>query len=106
MLLTGGSEGGAVPRRNRVPEVSYAVEEVDSCSACYGNLVHALNLLREEGLLDKLHDRIAIGQGMQGKTGRLGIGRCTKDFDTCIMGCPPEPEKIYEELKKYILAHA
>ena len=43
---------------------------------------------------------------MQGKTGPLGIGRCTKDFDTCIMGCPPEPEKIYEELKAYILAGA
>ncbi len=106
ILLNGESEEEDLPRRNRILEVSYAVEEVDSCSACYGNLVHALNLLREEGLLDKLHDRIAIGQGMQGKTGRLGIGRCTKDFDTCIMGCPPEPEKIYEELKKYILAHA
>ena len=106
ILLNGESEEEELPRRNRILEVSYAVEEVDSCSACYGNLVHALNLLREEGLLDKLHDRIAIGQGMQGKTGRLGIGRCTKDFDTCIMGCPPEPEKIYEELKKYILAHA
>ena len=104
--LNGKSEEEELPRRNRILEVSYAVEEVDSCSACYGNLVHALNLLREEGLLDKLHDRIAIGQGMQGKTGKLGIGRCTRDFDTCIMGCPPEPETIYNELKSYILAHA
>ena len=101
--LNGASEEDELPRRDRILEVSYAVEEVDSCSACYGNLVHALNLLREEGLLDRLQDRIAIGQGMQGKTGPLGIGRCTKDFDYCIMGCPPEPEKIYEELKKYIL---
>ena len=91
---------------DRILEVSYAVEEVDSCSACYGNLVHALNLLKEEGLLEKLHDHIAIGQGMQGKTGRLGIGRCTKDFDTCIMGCPPEPDQIYKELRQYILANA
>ena len=83
--------------------MSYAVEEVDSCSACYGNLVHALTRLREEGLLDKLTDRIAIGQGMQGRTGRLGVGRCTEKFDTCIMGCPPEPEKIYRELKEYIV---
>lgn len=104
--LNGDSEEEELPRQNRILEVSYAVEEVDSCSACYGNLVHALNLLREEGLLDKLKDRIAIGQGMQGKTGPLGIGRCTSGFDTCIMGCPPEPEKIYEELKAYILAHA
>ena len=104
--LNVGSEEEELPRQDRILEVSYAVEEVDSCSACYGNLVHALNLLRKEGLLDRLHDRIAIGQGMQGKTGTLGIGRCTKDFDTCIMGCPPEPEKIYDELKAYILAHA
>lgn len=101
--LNEGGEEDELPRKDRILEVSYAVEEVDSCSACYGNLVHALNLLREEGLLDRLQDRIAIGQGMQGKTGPLGIGRCTKDFDYCIMGCPPEPEKIYEELKKYIL---
>lgn len=104
--LNGESGEEELPRRNRILEVSYAVEEVDSCSACYGNLVHALNLLREEGLLDRLRDRIAIGQGMQGRTGRLGIGRCTKEFDHCIMGCPPEPEKIYDELKAYILAHA
>lgn len=104
--LNGSGEEEELPRQDRILEVSYAVEEVDSCSACYGNLVHALNQLREEGLLDRLRDRIAIGQGMQGKTGPLGIGRCTKDFDTCIMGCPPEPEKIYEELKAYILAGA
>ena len=102
--LNGESEEDELPRRDRILEVSYAVEEVDSCSACYGNLVHALNLLKEEGLLDKLQDRIGIGQGMQGKTGRLGIGRCTKDFEYSIMGCPPEPEKIYEGLKKYILS--
>ena len=101
--LNAGSEEDELPRQDRILEVSYAVEEVDSCSACYGNLVHALTRLREEGLLDKLTDRIAIGQGMQGRTGRLGVGRCTGKFDTCIMGCPPEPEKIYRELKEYIV---
>ena len=101
--LNTGSEEDELPRQDRILEVSYAVEEVDSCSACYGNLVHALTRLREEGLLDKLTDRIAIGQGMQGRTGRLGVGRCTENFDTCIMGCPPEPEKIYRELKEYIV---
>ncbi|MBR2730310.1 MAG: DUF362 domain-containing protein, partial [Lachnospiraceae bacterium] len=76
--LNGESEEDELPRMDRILEVSYAVEEVDSCSACYGNLVHALNQLREEGLLEKLHTRIGIGQGMQGKTGTLGIGKCTK----------------------------
>ena len=106
----GGHDGYAgkemlqdLPRDRKLLEVSYAVNEVDSCSACYASLVGALWRLREEGLLDKLDEPIGIGQGMQGKTGRLGVGRCTKDFDVCIMGCPPEEDKIYEELKAYIL---
>lgn len=90
----------------RVLEVSYAVDEVDSCSACYGMLIGALCRLKEEGLLEKLDTKIGIGQGMRGKTGRLGIGRCTKDFDFCVMGCPPDEEKIYRELKAYIEGHS
>lgn len=93
-----------LPRERRILEVSYAVTEVDSCSACYGNLIGALYQLSEEGLLEKLPDSIGIGQGMQGKTGRIGIGKCTKDFERCIMGCPPSEEKIYRELKDYILS--
>ena len=92
-----------LPREHKILEVSYAVNEVDSCSACYASLSGALWRLKEEGLLDKLDIPIAIGQGMQGKTGKLGVGRCTKDFEVCIMGCPPAEDKIYEELKKYIL---
>jgi uncharacterized protein (DUF362 family) len=91
-----------LPREKKILEVSYAVSEVDSCSACYANLVGALWRLREEGLLDKLDVPIGIGQGMQGQKGRLGVGRCTRDFDVCIMGCPPDEEKIYQELKAYI----
>ena len=90
----------------RVLDVAYAVEEVDSCSACYGSLIPALYRLKEEGLLDQMKDKIAIGQGHQGKTGKLGIGRCTKNFAFSVPGCPPDEEKIYQELKKYILAEA
>jgi len=110
IINLGGFEGYSgremeedLPRENKLLEVSYAVTEVDSCSACYASLVGALWRLREEGLLEKLDVPIGIGQGMQGKTGRLGVGKCTKDFDVCIMGCPPEEDKIYEELKTYIL---
>lgn len=92
-----------LPREHKILEVSYAVNEVDSCSACYASLTGALWRLKEEGLLDKLDTPIGIGQGMQGKTGKLGVGRCTKDFDVCIMGCPPDEDKIYNELKAYIL---
>ena len=110
IINMGGFEGYAgremnedLPREKKLLEVSYAVTEVDSCSACYASLVGALWRLREEGLLEKLSEPISIGQGMQGKTGKLGVGKCTKDFDVCIMGCPPEEDKIYEELKEYIL---
>lgn len=102
--LNEGNIDEEVPNERRILSVSYMVNEVDSCSACYGNLVPALMRLKEEGLLDDFEEQIAIGQGHQGKTGKLGVGKCTKDFDTCIMGCPPHEDKIYEELKAYILS--
>lgn len=59
-------------------EVADAVEEVESCSACYGYLIPALDRLKEEGVLEKLDTKICIGQGYRGKTGTLGIGSCTR----------------------------
>lgn len=97
-------EGGEIelPKTSKVLDVAYAAEAVEACSACYGNLLPALVKLEDEGLLEKLDTKIAIGQGHEGKTGRLGIGKCTCLFDTCIMGCPPSKEEIYEGLKDYI----
>ncbi|MBR0397962.1 MAG: DUF362 domain-containing protein [Eubacterium sp.] len=89
-----------LPRAHKLLEVSYAVDAVDSCSACYANLVGALWRLREEGLIDRIPAPIGIGQGMQGKKGHLGIGKCTSGFDICIMGCPPDEDTIYEKLKE------
>ncbi len=83
-------------------DVSYALEESDSCSACYANLTGALWRLEEEGLLEKLDTKIGIGQGMQGKRGVLGVGRCTGDFDVSIKGCPPSEEDIYQGIRRYI----
>ncbi|MDO5408881.1 MAG: DUF362 domain-containing protein [Lachnospiraceae bacterium] len=48
-------------------ELSEAVEEVESCSACYGYLIPALNQLKVEGLYEKLNAKICIGQGYRGK---------------------------------------
>ncbi|MCC8028625.1 MAG: DUF362 domain-containing protein [Lachnospiraceae bacterium] len=89
-------------RRHKVCDVQYAVEEVDACSACYAMLVPALDRLREEGLLEKLREKIAIGQGYRGKQGKLGVGLCTSGFEYCIRGCPPSEEQIYKELVMYI----
>lgn len=85
-------------------DVSYAVDEVDSCSACYGVLIPALDRLREEGLLDRLPAQISIGQGHRGKTGKIGVGNCTAKFDFCIKGCPPKEEDIYQQLRELAMS--
>ena len=91
-----------LPARNLL-DVSYTVDESDSCSACYGVLLPALDRLKEEGLLEQLDCPISIGQGHRKKAGKLGVGNCTAGFDTCIKGCPPKEEDIYKQLKEYIL---
>ena len=88
-------------------EISYAVEEIDSCSACYGRLIPALDRLKAEGLFDELlkamnGSKLGIGQGYRGKHGSFGVGNCTLGFDYCIKGCPPESEDIYMALRSLI----
>ena len=102
--LTEDEEPSQGEIRRRILEVSYAVEEVDSCSACYASLIGALEQLKSEGLLSALDTRIGIGQGMRGKSGKLGIGNCTSKFDFCIGGCPPDEETICRKLREYIHA--
>lgn len=86
----------------RVLEVNDRVEEVESCSACYGYLLPALDMLKEEGLLDRLPEKICIGQGYRGKCGKLGVGNCTARFEHTVKGCPPTEGQIYQFLKTYI----
>lgn len=90
-----------LPDKERVLRLSEAVEDVDSCSACYGYLIPALDRLDQEGLLADFPEKICIGQGYKGKTGVLGVGNCTKDFACSLKGCPPTETEIYEFLKAY-----
>ena len=90
-----------LPDRNKVMKLAEAVEEVDSCSACYGYLIPALDRLDQEGLLQDFPEKICIGQGYRGKTGKLGIGNCTKEFACSLKGCPPTETEIYDFLKAY-----
>ena len=92
---------------HRLIQAGYSVEEIDSCSACYGVLLPALDRLDREGLLAKLNERLAgsrlcIGQGYRGQHGSYGIGACTAGFDFCVKGCPPSEEDIYAKLKGLI----
>ena len=91
-----------VSKKRKIVELRDAVEEVESCSACYGYLIPALDQLKKEGLLEKLDVKIAIGQGYRGKTGELGIGQCTHKFKHHLGGCPPTEQQIYEFLKNYL----
>ena len=89
-------------RERKIVALEDAVEEVDSCSACYGYLIPALEKLRQEGLLEKMDTRICIGQGYREQTGELGVGNCTRKFTHSIKGCPPTEGEIYAFLKEYI----
>jgi hypothetical protein len=88
----------------KIVSLQDAAVEVESCSACYGYLIPALQMLKDEGLLEKLREKVCIGQGFRGKTGPLGVGNCTLGFDFCVKGCPPVETQIYKELKEYILS--
>lgn len=91
-----------LPKSRKVVELSDAVEEVESCSACYGYLIPALSMLKEEGLFEKLQTKICIGQGWRGQEGELGVGNCTRKFRHSVSGCPPTEQEIYEFLKEYL----
>ena len=95
-------DGKRLPESRKVVELKDAVEEVESCSACYGYLIPALAMLKDEGLFEKLHEKISIGQGFRGKEGTLGVGNCTRKFAHSCPGCPPTEQEIYEFLKTYL----
>ena len=107
----GKDEEEALPNERKIVGLQDAVEEVESCSACYGYLIPALQQLREEGLLDEFLEllqktpdgKICIGQGWRGKKGAVGVGNCTSKFDFCVKGCPPTEGEIYRELKGYLM---
>ncbi len=108
IITCGGLDGGGteLPRARKIVELQDSVEEVESCSACYGYLMPALERLKNEGLLDRLDEKICIGQGYQGKTGKIGIGRCTAGFQYNVKGCPPTEEQIYAFLRNYLTGFA
>jgi hypothetical protein len=75
----------------------------NACSACYGNLIHALSRLDEQGLLRHLDTPIYIGQGNRGKTMEgIGIGACCNRCTDNVKGCPPSAQDIVKKLKEYV----
>lgn len=80
--------------RGTVARLTRNVHENQACSACFAALVRALHAT---GLGQNTD--IYIGQGWQKQTlSGLGIGRCCKGADRCVMGCPPTAEMIARQL--------
>lgn len=74
------------------------VKQESACSACYGNLIHALYQYQErEGRA--FGAPISIGQGFDGQElPGIGVGRCCRGAERCAMGCPPSAETILHML--------
>ena len=83
----------------QVLNVKEYVQDVDSCSACYGTLVPVLHALEQEGVLKDVPHKLCIGQGWRGKKGAYGIGSCTAGFASSLPGCPPSQEAIGQYLR-------
>ncbi|MFU0783992.1 MAG: DUF362 domain-containing protein [Thermoanaerobacterium thermosaccharolyticum] len=87
----------------KVQYLSKWVIENNSCSACYGSLIHALGRLDEQGLLKYLEKRIYIGQGFKEKEiDGVGIGMCTRNFTHSVNGCPPKAKDILNFLMQQL----
>lgn len=104
MRVMPGVLPGAAPT-GKVRQLAAHIVEDCACSACYGSLIHALERLREKDMLNRLEEKLYIGQGFRGR--RLnapGIGSCTSGFDRYVKGCPPKARDIVEYLEGMISA--
>ena len=84
----------------RVKKLAGYAAPVDACSACYGSLIYALDRLYDRKMLSDRLPPVAIGQGYRGKTGKIGVGNCTRCFEKNLKGCPPKAVEIAEFLER------
>ncbi len=85
----------------RVRELQQYTLPSSACSACYGNLIHALARLDERGLLADIDGKLFIGQDYKGKSGcGMGIGSCTSGYTSHVAGCPPKAIEIVRFLER------
>lgn len=81
-----------------VSRLTRCVKQNSACSACFGNLVHALYRLEDNHGL-RCEKPVFIGQGFAGKTlDGIGIGRCCSGASVSVPGCPPSAESILNTL--------
>lgn len=100
-LNEGAPDMKTVRCSQRVSKLGAYANPKEACSACYGSLIYALDRLNDEGRLQgHKTGGIAIGQGYRGKTGKIGVGQCTKCFGKTLGGCPPKAVDIVKFLRE------
>ncbi len=73
----------------------------DACSACFGNLIHALKRMDENGTISSLPGKVCIGQGYKefSDSSLFGVGNCTRGLGHSVKGCPPSASEILSFLE-------
>ncbi len=93
-----------VPSRpsGRASYLGRFTEPDSACSACYGNLIHALKRLDEVDRLKDVKQQICIGQGYKGKNdpSKVGVGICTRGLGKSLPGCPPKAIDMIRFIKE------
>lgn len=84
----------------RVRKLEKYTDAVDACSACYGSLVYALERLESRENIRRKQEKICIGQGWKGQTGKIGVGSCTRGCQKHLPGCPPKAREIVQFLRE------
>jgi len=87
------------PAGDKVRRFAPYVAEDNACSACYASLIFALSGVNN-AQLDRLKDKICVGQGFKGKQGNIGIGQCCDGFRRFCPGCPPSGEDVLAFLQQ------
>lgn len=87
------------PTRSVIHLARY-IEDRSACSACYGNLIHAIKRLTDENEIGEL-DKICIGQGYKDCNDKnlVGVGNCTKNLGKSLKGCPPSANDMIDFIK-------
>jgi hypothetical protein len=97
--LNSSFDAPVMPRASgKAKQFASFVKEDKACSACYAALIRALSRM-DRSEVNSLKGPVCIGQGFQGKTGSLGVGRCTGAFSASLGGCPPGAAAIMEFLR-------
>ncbi len=84
----------------KIPPQGRSELDRQACSACCGSTLYALQRLSETNQLSRLRKKICVGQGYRGlRMSDLGIGVCTRGFQSFVNGCPPKARDIFEFLQ-------